>query len=173
MTNTDVVIVRVFVTRSTAPRRPALKLEVSCSIVSFTPLPSLICGVIFRLVPTSSRWIVWNGFTLPLLPLPVFVNCPVRNGTSWPTLISASSLSSVTICGVETMFVSASPRSAFSIAAQLVPLSRDLADAERDALRDRREARRVARGRLGEPEDAAGRAAEVRETEAVVASIAS
>ena len=44
--------------------------------MSFTPLPSLICGVIFRLVPTSSRWIVWNGFTLPLLPLPVLEYWP-------------------------------------------------------------------------------------------------
>ncbi len=35
-TNTEVVIVRVLVTRSTAPAAPALKLEVSCSIVSFT-----------------------------------------------------------------------------------------------------------------------------------------
>ena len=36
----------------------AAKLEVSCSISSFTPLPSLICGVIFKFVPTCSRWIV-------------------------------------------------------------------------------------------------------------------
>jgi hypothetical protein len=48
---------------------------------------------------------------------PVFVNCPVTNGTSWPTRISASSLSSVTICGVEMMFVSPSPRSALISAA--------------------------------------------------------
>ena len=58
LTNTCVVIVRVLVMRSAAPATPALKLEVSCSMSSFTPLPSLICGVIFRLVPTSSRWIV-------------------------------------------------------------------------------------------------------------------
>ena len=36
-TNTDVVIVRLFVTRSTAPEAPELMLDVSCSIVSFTP----------------------------------------------------------------------------------------------------------------------------------------
>ena len=48
-------------------------LEVSCSIVSFTPLPSLICGVILSRVPTCWRWIVWNGFTAPFVA-PVFVN---------------------------------------------------------------------------------------------------
>ncbi len=82
LTNTDVLIVRLLVTRSTAPVAPALMLEVSCSIFSFTPLPSLICGVIFSFVPTSWRWMVWNGLTVPTFALPAFVNWPVTNGTS-------------------------------------------------------------------------------------------
>jgi hypothetical protein len=68
-------------------------LELSCSIFSVTASPPLICGVILRIVPTSWRWMVWNGFTCPLLLFRVFVYCPVMNGTSCATLISASWLS--------------------------------------------------------------------------------
>ena len=62
---------------------------------------------------------------MPVLPsTPVFVYWPVRNGTSCAILISASSLSSVTIEGVAMMLVlPIAARCARISAAQLVPLS--------------------------------------------------
>ncbi len=111
-------------------------LEASCEILSSTELPSLICGVILRMLPTSSRWMVWNGLTTPPVPLtPWFVYWPVTNGTSCAILISASSLSSVTIEGVAMMFVLPMPPTARITAAQLVPLVDDLAEAHRQAAR--------------------------------------
>ena len=59
--STCVLMVRLLVTRSTAPELVAAMLELSCSILSITESPSLICGVTFRIVPTSWRWMVWNG----------------------------------------------------------------------------------------------------------------
>ena len=119
--STCVLMVRLLVTRSTAPELVAAMLELSCSILSITESPSLICGVILRMVPTSCRWIVWKGFRLlPVLP-PVLVYCPVTNGTSCATLISASWLSIVTIEGVAIMLVVESPRSARSTAAKSTP----------------------------------------------------
>jgi hypothetical protein len=53
------------------------------------------------------------------------------NGTSCAILISASSLSSVTIEGVAMMLVLPMPFSARIRAAQLVPFSFDLAEAQR------------------------------------------
>ena len=61
---------------------------------------------------------VWKGLTEPPAP-PVFVKEPVTNGTSWPTFRVASSLSVVTIDGVEIILVSASPSRARKIAAKL------------------------------------------------------
>ena len=55
-----------------------------------------------RVMPTSLRSMVWNGF---VAAVPVCVNCPVMNGTLLPTMIFASSLSSVIRFGVETMLV--------------------------------------------------------------------
>ena len=123
-TMTLVEIVRLLVMRSTATCALAAMLEASCEILSSTESPSLICGVILRMLPTSSRLIVWNGFTCPPAPeMPWFVYWPVTNGTSCAILISASSLSSVTIDGVAMMFVLPMPFSARISAAQLVPFS--------------------------------------------------
>ena len=85
---------------------------------------ALICGVILRMVPTSSRWTVVKGFTSPLLPvLPVLVYEPVMNGTSCATLSSASWLSIVTADGVAMMLVFESPWMARSIAAKFTPVA--------------------------------------------------
>ena len=55
-------------------------------------------------MPTSLRSIVWNGLdSAPAVP--VLVNWPVTNGTLLPTMILASSLSSVIRFGVEAMLV--------------------------------------------------------------------
>ncbi len=97
-------------------------LETSSAISMITASPSLICGVMVSLVPTSWRLMVWNGLTVPVVPV-ALEKLPVRNGTSWPTLISASSLSMVTIDGVPRMLVLASPRNARQQGAQLVPVS--------------------------------------------------
>ena len=67
-------------------------------IVPFSP----ICGRMRSVMPTSLRSIVWNGL---VVAVPVCVNWPVTNGTLLPTTILASSLSSVTRFGVETMLV--------------------------------------------------------------------
>ena len=48
---------------------------------------------------------VWNGLTEPLLA-PVLVNWPVTKGTFWPITILASSLSSVSRFGVDSMLPS-------------------------------------------------------------------
>ena len=53
--------------------------------------------------------------------LPVLENDPVTKGTSWPTFKLASSLSVVTIEGVEIIFVSAIPSNVLNIDAKLVP----------------------------------------------------
>ena len=66
-------MVRLLVIISTAPAAPALMLEVFCSILSLTPVPSLIWGVIVRLVPIAWRWIVWKGLIAPCAA-PVAVN---------------------------------------------------------------------------------------------------
>jgi hypothetical protein len=63
---------------------------------------SLICGRMRRVMPTSLRSMVWNGLDKAV---PVFVNWPVTKGTLLPTMILASSLSSVTRFGVEVMLV--------------------------------------------------------------------
>jgi len=67
---TLVVIVRLLVIRSLLLTccELAAMLDASCEILSRTELPSLICGVILRMLPTSSRWMVWNGLTLPPVP---------------------------------------------------------------------------------------------------------
>ena len=72
--------------------------KIAIRIVPFSP----ICGRMRSVMPTSLRSIVWNGLaTAP----PVWVNWPVTNGTLLPTMILASSLSSVTRFGVEVMLV--------------------------------------------------------------------
>ena len=102
-------------------------LEASCEIFSITESPSLICGVILRMLPTSSRWMVWNGLLNALsrrrCPSRWSVYWPVTNGTSCAILISASSLSSVTIDGVAMMLVLPWPPMARISAAQLKPFS--------------------------------------------------
>ena len=123
-TNTLVVIVRLFVIRSVALTccELAARLEASCEILSATESPSLICGVILRMLPTSSRSRSGRGCSRRRRS-PSVVNCPVMNGTSCAILISASSLSSVTIEGVAMMLVLPMPFSARISAAQLVPFS--------------------------------------------------
>ena len=121
-TITVVSIIRSFVIRSTAPAADCAMLEISWDISSSKEFPSLICGVMVSLTPICSRWMVWKGLTAPA-ELPALVNEPVTNGTSWPTFRLASSLSVVTIEGVEIMFVSALPSRARSTAAKLTPLS--------------------------------------------------
>jgi hypothetical protein len=87
--------VRLLVTRSTAPDVGRQRGSSSPARSSAAPQsPSLICGVIFRIVPTSCAG--WSGKDSPVVPPvlpPVLVNWPVTNGTSCATLISASSLS--------------------------------------------------------------------------------
>ena len=123
-TSTLVVMVRLFVIRSVELTccELAARFEASCEILSATESPSLICGVILRMLPTSSRVTVWKGFCTPP-PVVSVVNCPVMKGTSWAILISASSLSRVTIEGVAMMLVLPRPSSARISAAQLIPLS--------------------------------------------------
>src|SRR5450830_771126 len=62
---------------------------------------SPIWGLIFRVMPTSLRSMVWNG----LEELLVVVYEPVTKGTFWPTTILASSLSSVITLAVDRMLV--------------------------------------------------------------------
>jgi len=77
------------------------------------------------MLPTSSRWMVWNGFTTPPgVETPWLVYWPVTNGTSWAILISASSLSSVTIDGVAMMLVLPMPPMARMTAASWCRCSR-------------------------------------------------
>ena len=78
------------------------RLDDSWKIVIRTTPFSPICGLIRSVMPTSLRSIVWNGL---VVAVPVLVNWPVTNGTFWPTMIFASSLSSVIRFGVETMLV--------------------------------------------------------------------
>ena len=123
-TITVVVRLRLLVTRSTAPADPADTAETSWLILSWMVSPSLICGVMPSVMPTSLRSIVWNGLTMPVVLLvPVLENWPDRNGTSWPTEISASSLSMVTSVGVDRILVLPSPAKAFSRNRKLVPFS--------------------------------------------------
>ena len=68
--------------------------------------PSVICGFTRSMRPTSRRSIVWNGFTV--VDVPVVAYWPVMNGTFWPTMIRASSLSSVSSVGVDRMLAFAS-----------------------------------------------------------------
>src|SRR5450830_90670 len=63
---------------------------------------SPIWGLIFRVMPTSLRSMVWNGLEELLL---VVVYEPVTKGTFWPTTILASSLSSVITLAVDRMLV--------------------------------------------------------------------
>jgi hypothetical protein len=61
-------------------------------------------------MPTSRRSIVWNGCTVD--DEPVVEYWPVTSGTFCPTMIRASSLSSVSSVGVDRMFAFASLDSA-------------------------------------------------------------
>ena len=78
------------------------RLDDSWKIVIFTEPSSPICGLMRKVMPTSFRSMVWNGL---VVPVPVLVNCPVTKGTLLPTMILASSLSSVIRFGVEMMLV--------------------------------------------------------------------
>ena len=74
--------------------------KIAMRIVPFSP----ICGRMRSVMPTSLRSIVWNGLdTVPVVPVCVY--WPVTKGTLLPTMIFASSLSSVTRFGVEAMLV--------------------------------------------------------------------
>ena len=84
----------------------ACTLDTSWKIDSLTVPFSLICGFTRRVRPTSLRSIVWNGLTVPLLPVELLVKVPVTKGTFWPITILASSLSSVSRLGVDRMFPS-------------------------------------------------------------------
>ena len=80
-----------------------LTLDTSCSSSILIVLPSLICGLTLSVKPTSRLSMVWKG-----LSLAVDSCVPVTNGTFAPTTISASSLSRVTMLGVERILLSAS-----------------------------------------------------------------
>jgi len=80
----------------------SLTLEDSWKIVMRTAPPSPTCGRMRSVMPTSLRSMVWNGL---VVATPVLVNWPVMNGTLLPTMILASSLSSVIRFGVDTMLV--------------------------------------------------------------------
>ena len=80
----------------------SLTLDDSWKIVMRIVPPSPICGLMRSVMPTSLRSIVWNGL---VVAVPVLVNWPVTKGTLLPTMIFASSLSSVIRFGVETMLV--------------------------------------------------------------------
>ena len=101
-------------------------LELSIESFIITAVPSAeIVGVTLRMVPTSSRWMVWKGLTAPLVAVPVLENWPVTNGTSCATLSSASWLSIVMAEGVAMMLVCESLWIARSTAAKFTePLSR-------------------------------------------------
>ena len=93
----------------------AARLDASWKIVIRIVPFSLICGLMRSVMPTSLRSIVWNG--LVSAP-PVWVNWPVTNGTLLPTMILASSLSSVTRFGVDMMLVFACDCRKLAIAAR-------------------------------------------------------
>ncbi len=78
------------------------RLDDSWKIAMRTVPLSPICGLMRSVMPTSLRSMVWNGL---VVAVPVLVNWPVMNGTLLPTMIFASSLSSVMRLGVETMLV--------------------------------------------------------------------
>ena len=88
--------------RSRCRAHCAMRLDDSWKIVIRIVPFSPICGRMRSVMPTSLRSIVWNGFDSRV---PVLVNWPVTNGTLLPTMILASSLSSVTRFGVEVMLV--------------------------------------------------------------------
>jgi hypothetical protein len=94
---------------------PEARLDDSWNSVIRTVPFSPICGRMRNVMPTSLRSMVWNGLTVELPP-PVFVYWPVMKGTLLPTMIFASSLSSVTRFGVDTMLVSARNCNARAIA---------------------------------------------------------
>ena len=97
-----------------------MTLEISCSISSLMALPSLICGRTLSFRPTSSRLMVWKGL-VGVEAVPVVVKEPVTKGRFSPTTISASSLSMVTMFGVESTLVLLSEASARSSAPKSVP----------------------------------------------------
>ncbi len=112
-------------------------------------LPSLMCGVTLRMVPTSSRWMVSNGLVVPFTAAVELVYWPVMSGISCVTFTSASSLFMVITRGVEMMLLG-------PVAADRLDHRREAlagvgivgADGERGAVRDHRG---EARGRRGEP----------------------
>ena len=71
--STLVLITRLLVIRLLASPVVPESSELSSSILSMIASPSLICGVIFRMVPTSWRCTVVNGLTVPLLVLVLLV----------------------------------------------------------------------------------------------------
>ena len=93
----------------------AERLDDSWKIVIRIEPFSPICGLMRSVMPTSLRSIVWNGFESAV---PVLVNWPVTNGTLLPTMILASSLSSVTRFGVDMMLVLACDCRKLAIAAR-------------------------------------------------------
>ena len=70
-------------------------------MLSLTAPPSVICGRTRSTRPTSRRSTVWNGVTVVVPPVVAYE--PVTNGTFCPTMMRASSLSSVISAGVERM----------------------------------------------------------------------
>jgi len=121
---TLVVIVRLFVISRLVLTccELAAMLDASCEILSRTELPSLICGVILEDV---ADFLALDG--LERVDLAAGAGdalarvLPVTERHFLRDLISASSLSSVTIEGVAMMFVFADAATARITAAQLVP----------------------------------------------------
>ncbi len=79
-------------------RAPGTKSPAQTS--SRTTPPSCTRGTTRRVRPTSSRLMVVKG----LVELPSVAKLPVRNGTFWPTTISAGSLSSTVMLGEDSRF---------------------------------------------------------------------
>ena len=84
--------------------------------------PSVICGFTRSITPMSRRSIVWNGCTVDVEPVVAY--WPVTNGTFWPTMMRASSLSSVSSVGVDRMLAPTSVSSARARNARLVMRAR-------------------------------------------------
>src|SRR5690554_7861540 len=92
-----VLIERLLVIRSALPATEVWSTDsADASTSKRTASPLWICGFTFKVIPTSSRVIVVNGLVLVLEAVE-----PVRKGTFWPTIISASWLSMVIILGVD------------------------------------------------------------------------
>ena len=63
--STLVVTLRLLVVGLVVEVEVGTTLELSIEIFNITAVPSVDLGVTFRIVPTSSLWMVWKGLTAP------------------------------------------------------------------------------------------------------------